>query len=169
MHRGTPTHVTYPEPEREVYKTYDMVDEATDTTSLAHDTVFTVSAVQLELERLLLEHHDKTTSPDWEQTAEDPGYDDEASSRASTPTGYHAVEPHIDNAELLEHEHPSLWHEMQAVDEGWAAAYKGEPDLQGEMNRGMYTSTIYSPSPPPAPWYPPQPPTTCYGHRPDHF
>jgi len=40
-HRGTPTHVTYSEPEQEVYETYDTADEATDATSPEHDAVFT--------------------------------------------------------------------------------------------------------------------------------
>jgi hypothetical protein len=92
---------------------------------------------------------------------------------------HHAVEPHVDNTEPLEHEHPSLWHELQAADEEWAADHEGGPGVDEEVDTGEYLQGTYStppspaaylpPQPLPTPWYPTQPPTTSYRPRSNQF
>ena len=63
---------------------------------------------------------------------------------------------------MFEHEHPSLWQEMQTANTEWAAAYEGGPDWSEAGDGGEYTGTGYLPPPPPTSWNPPQPPTTSY-------
>jgi hypothetical protein len=100
-----------------------------------------------------------------------PRYDDEDSAHGLVHGVYHAVEPHVDDTMSFEHEHPSLWHEMQAADEEWAAEHEGEPGFTGGMLQVcIYTPTTHphlpppllAPPTPPNPWYPPQPPKSSY-------
>jgi hypothetical protein len=169
VHRGMPTPLTHLEPEGEVYEGYGMADEPPNAaTSHEHDTWLNANAVPLECEHQLWEHG--TRSPSWEHTTTtNPEYDNEANVHGLVHAGYHAVEPHVDDTMPLEHEHLTLWQEMSAVDEEWAAGIMGEPYLYEEMHTGMYASTTYSPLPSPTPWYPPQPPNSSYKPKPNHF
>jgi hypothetical protein len=168
VHRGTHTHNTYLEPEQQVYEGYGMADEPPETaTSPGHDVWPNDNTIPIEYERQLLDHG--TRSPDWEHTtATNPEYDDETSARAPAPVVCHAVEPHIDDTIPFEGEGHTLWREMQAADEEWAAAYAAGPNLLEEQDTGMCNYTTYSPPPSPTSWHPTQPQTTSYHPIPNH-
>jgi hypothetical protein len=117
VHRGTHTHTTYFKPKQEVYEGYRMADESPDVaTSLEHGTWLNANAVPLAYKHQLWEHG--MLPPDLEHTlVANPGYDNEANVHRFVHATHHGVEPHINNTVPFEHEHTSLWHKMQAVDE----------------------------------------------------
>jgi hypothetical protein len=170
-----PTPTTFYEPEYdayEVYEAYGTADEPPEAATSPNDDAWPVT-VTPPLDREQVPYGHETPPPSWEYTtATNPGYDDETSAHGLVHTVYHAVEHQVDDTMLFGHEHPSLWHEMQAADEDWAAAYKGGPDLQEEGLTGVYLHPNYSPPPSPTPcwhpqplptpWYPPQPPKLSY-------
>ena len=150
------TSTTHHEPADKVYEAYGTADDPNPTMSLEHDAGPDINALPLE-------HEHEHLPPDWEYpTAAEPEHDGEAGTPAFAHTARYAVEPHCDDTEPLEPGNSTLWDELWAVDEGWAADHEGGPDLYEGADVGMYSYTTYSPPPPPTSWNPPQPPTTSY-------
>lgn len=156
-----------------------MADKPPNLATSSDDDVWPdVDTTPPEFEHQLLGHG--TCSPDWEQTtAMDPEHDDEASGCRFAPTGHHAIEPQVNDTTSFGPEHPSLWHEIQAVDRDWAAEHEEEPGLDEGIDTGVYLRPNHTPpsfptlwhhpqpfNPGFTSWYPPQPPPTSV--RPSH-
>jgi hypothetical protein len=163
-----PTPTTVYEPEYDVYEAYGTADEPPEAATSPYDDAWLNDGTP-PLDREQVPYGHETPPPSWEHTTEaNPGYDDEPSAHGIVHGVYHAVEPHVDDAVSFEHEHPSLWHEMQAVDGEWAADHEGGPELYEELATGMYVHPNYIPPPSPTPWRLPQPLNPGFTATPNH-